>query len=110
MCLGETSLRLEDLAPCLIVVGLLELLLGGGLNIGLLIDGIELAALDGVEEDVCSLLDTLEKLIIFGTTLGSLLIGVMLENLLAVGLLDLVLSGPPAVLGDTENLVVVLGL
>jgi hypothetical protein len=110
VCLGETSLRLEDLAPCLIVVGLLELLLGGGLNIGLLIDGIELAALDGVEEDVGSLLNTLEKLIIFGTTLGSLLIGVMLENLLAVGLLDLVLSGPPAVLGNTENLVVVLGL
>jgi hypothetical protein len=110
VCLGETSLRLEDLAPCLIVVGLLELLLGGGLNIGLLIDGIELAALDGVEEDVGSLLDTLEKLIIFGTTLGGLLIGVVLENLLAVGLLDLVLSGSPAVLRDTENLVVVLGL
>lgn len=34
----------------------------------------------------------------------------VLENLLAVGLLDLVLSSPPAVLGDTKNLVVVLGL
>lgn len=86
------------------------MLLGGRLNIGLLIDGIELATLDGVKEDIGSLLDTLEELIIVDTTLCSLLIGVVLKDLLAVGLLDLVLSGPPSVLGDTKNLVVVLGL
>jgi hypothetical protein len=108
--LGEASLRLEDLAPCLIVVGLLELLLGGGLDIGLLIDGVELATLDGVKEDVGGLLDTLEELIVLGTALSGLLIGVVLEDLLAVSLLDLVLSGLPSVLGEAENLVVVLGL
>jgi hypothetical protein len=86
------------------------LLLGGGLNIGLLINGIELATLDGIKKDIGSLLDTLEELVIVDTTLGSLLIGVVLEDLLAVCLLDLVFSGPPSVLGDTENLVVVLGL
>ncbi|KAI6775053.1 hypothetical protein HG530_001811 [Fusarium avenaceum] len=80
-----------------LVVGLLKLLLSRGLNIGLLIDGIELATLDGVKEDIGSLLDTLEELIIVDTTLGSLLIGVVLEDLLAVGFLDLVLSGPPSV-------------
>jgi hypothetical protein len=108
--LGEASLGLEDLAPCLIVIGLLELLLGGGLDFGLLINGVELAALDGVKEDVGGLLDTLEELIVVDTTLSSLLIGVVLEDLLAVSLLDLVLSGPPAVLGETKNLVVVLSL
>jgi hypothetical protein len=108
--LGEASLRLEDLTPCLIVVGLLELLLGGGLDIGLLIDGVELATLDGVKEDVGGLLDTLEELIVVDTALSGLLIGVVLKDLLAVSLLDLVLSSLPSVLGEAENLVVVLGL
>jgi hypothetical protein len=108
--LGEASLGLEDLAPRLVVVGLLKLLLGGGLDFSLLINRVKLAALDGVKEDVGGLLDTLEELIVVDTTLGSLLIGVVLENLLAVGLFDLVLSGPPAVLGNTKDLVMILSL
>lgn len=110
MSLGEASLRLEDLAPCFIVVGLLELLLGRGLDIGLLIDGIELATLDGVKEDVGGLLDTLEELVVLGAALSGLLIGMVLEDLLAVSLLDLVLGSLPSVLGEAENLVVILGL
>jgi hypothetical protein len=55
-------------------------------------------------------LNTLEELIVVDTTLGGLLIGVVLKDLLAVGLLDLVFSSPPAVLRKTENLVVILGL
>lgn len=108
--LGEATLGLEDLAPELVVVALLELLLVGGFDVGLLVDRIVLAALDGVEEDLSSLLDTLEELVVLGAALSSLLIGVVLKDLLAVGLLDLILSGLPSVLGDTENLVVVLGL
>jgi hypothetical protein len=108
--LGETGLGLEDLAPLLVVVALLQLLLGGGLNVGLLVDGIELAASGGIEQDVGGLLDALEELVVLGAALGGLLVGVVLEDLLAVGLLDLVLGGLVTVLGQTENLVVVLGL
>lgn len=110
VCLGEAGLGLEDLAPELVVVALLELLLGGGLDVGLLVDRVELATLDGVEEDIGGLLDTLEELVVVLAAVGSLLIGVVLEDLLAVGLLDLVLTGLVAVLGEAENLVVVLGL
>lgn len=110
MRLGETSLGLEDLAPLLVEVALLQLLLGGRLDVGLLVDGIELAASDGVEQDVGGLLDALEELVVLGAALGGLLVGVVLEDLLAVGLLDLVLGGLVTVLGQAEYLVVILGL
>lgn len=108
--LGETALGLEDLAPELVVVALGELLLARGLDVGLLVDGVVLAALGGVEEDIGGLLDALEELVVLGLARGSLLVGVVLEDLLAVSLLDLLLSGLPAVLGKAEDLVVVLGL
>lgn len=108
--LGETGLSLEYLTPKLVVVALLELLLGRRLNVGLLVDGVVLATLGGVKEDLSSLLDTLEELIILGAALGGLLIGMVLEDLLAVGLLDLILSGLESVLGKAKNLVVVLSL
>lgn len=110
VALGEASLGLEDLAPLLVEVELLQLLLGGGLDVGLLVDGIKLAASGGIEEDVGGLLDALEELVVLGAALGGLLVGVVLEDLLAVGLLDLVFGGLVAVLGQAENLVVVLGL
>lgn len=106
--LGEAALGLEDLAPELVVVALG--LLGGGLDIGLLVDGVVLATLGGVEEDIGGLLDALEELVVLGLTRGGLLVGVVLEDLLAVSLLDLLLGGLPAVLGETKDLVVVLGL
>jgi hypothetical protein len=108
--LGEASLGLEDLAPELVEVALLELLLGGGVDLGLLVDGVVLATLGGVEEDLGGLLDALEELVVLGAALGSLLIRVVLQDLLAVGLLDLLLGGLVAVLGQAENLVVILGL
>jgi hypothetical protein len=46
--LAETRLRLEDVAPQLEEIALRELLLGGGLDIGLLVDRVELTPLDGV--------------------------------------------------------------
>lgn len=108
--LGETSFGLEDLAPQLIEVAFLDLLLGRGLDISLLINGVVLATLDRVKQHIGGFLDTLEELVVLGAALGSLLIRMVLQHLLAVGLLDLVLTGLVAVLGQTENLVVVLGL
>lgn len=108
MDLAEAGLRLEDVAPELVEVALLQLLLGGGLDIGLLVDGVELAALGGVQKNLGGLLDALEEVVVVGATGGGLLIGVVLEDLLTVGTLDLLLGSLPAVLGETENLVVVL--
>ena len=110
MDLAEARLRLEDIAPQLEEVALRELLLGGGLDVGLLVDRIELTPLDGVEQDLCRLLDALEEAIVLGTAGGRLLVGMMLEDLLAVGALDLVLGGLVAIPGETEYLVMVLRL
>lgn len=106
--LGEAALGLEALAPQAVEVALLELLLGGGLDLGALVDRVVLAALDGVQEDLGGLLDALEEVVIVGPANSGLLIGVVLEDLLAVGALDLFLGGLPAVLRNTENGVVVL--
>lgn len=106
--LGEAALGLEDGAPELVEVAGLGLLLARRLDIGALIDGVELAALRGVEEDLGGLLDALEEAVILGGASGSLLIWVMAENLLAVGALDLVLRSLVAVLGKTKNSVVIL--
>lgn len=106
----ETSLGLEDLRPELVKVVALKVLLGGGVDVSLLVNGIVLAALDRVEKDVCGLLDALEKLVVFGAALSGLLVRVVLEDLLAVGLFDLVLGGLVSVLGDAEDLVMVLAL
>jgi hypothetical protein len=108
--LGESALGLEHLAPKLVEVALLELLLGWGLDIGFLINRVVLTALDGIKEHFGGLLDTLEELIVLGAALGSLLVGVVLEDLLAMSLLDLVLSSLPAVFRNTEDLVVILSL
>jgi len=107
---AKAGLGLEDVAPELVEVTLSELLLGRGLDLGLLINGVELAALCGVKENLGGLLDALEEVVVVGAAGSGLLIGVVLEDLLAVGTLDLLLSGSPPVLGDTENLVVILSL
>ena len=52
-----------------------------------------MAPANGVGENLGSLLDALEELIVLSAASGSLLVGVMLEDLLAVGALDLVLCG-----------------
>lgn len=67
----------------------------------MLIDGIELATLDGVEKDFSGLLDALEKSVVLGASSGGLLVRVMAKNLLAVGSLDLLFGSLVAVLGKT---------
>lgn len=108
--LGESALGLEDLAPGLVVVdlGALKLLLGWGLNLGALIDRVVLATLDGVEQNLGGLLDALEEVVVVAAAGCCLLVGVVLEDLLAVGALDLLLCGLVAVLGETQDGVVVL--
>lgn len=108
--LAETTLGLEDVAPKLVEVALLGLLLAWGLDLGGLINGIELATLDGVAEDLVGSLDALEEVVVLVTASSGSLVGVVLEDLSAVGLLDLLLGGLPAVLCYAENGVVVLAL
>jgi hypothetical protein len=57
-------------------------------------------------------LDTLEKgIILLGTgRAGGLFVGVMLQHLAAVRLLDLFVGGPPTVFGESKDGVVVLVL
>lgn len=106
--LGEAALGLEDGAPELVEVAGLGLLLARGLNISALINGVKLAALGGVEEDLGGLLDTLEEAVILSGASGSLLIWVVAEDLLAMGALDLLLSSLVAVLGKAKDGVVIL--
>lgn len=88
----------------------MRLLLGWWLDLSALIDRVELPSPDGVRQDFGSFLDALEKLIALVATGGGLLIGMMLENLLAVGALDLVLGGTVSQTGYAENSVVILRL
>jgi hypothetical protein len=63
------------------------------------IDGIVLATLDRIEEDLGSLLDALEEVIILSATSSRLLIWVMAKDLLAVGALNLLFRSLVSVLG-----------
>jgi hypothetical protein len=63
------------------------------------IDGIVLATLDRIEEDLGSLLDALEEVIILSATSSRLLIWVMAKDLLAMGALNLLFSSLVSVLG-----------
>jgi hypothetical protein len=64
----------------------------------MLIHGIVLATLDGIEKDLSSLLDALEEVIILSATSSRLLIWVMAKDLLAVGALDLLFGSLVSVL------------
>jgi hypothetical protein len=55
-------------------------------------------------------LDALEEIVVFGASGGSLLVGMMLKNLLAVGTLDLFFRGLESVFGKTKDGVMILVL
>jgi hypothetical protein len=88
----------------------LHFFLGRGLDVGGFVDGVELAALDRVAERFLGALDALEEGVAFGFAGGGFLVRVVLEDLLAGGLLDLFVGGPVAVLGEAKDSVVVLSL
>lgn len=107
---AEPRFTIEDLIPELVKVALLGLFLVGRLDISGLVHGIELAALDRVEEDFRGLLDAFEEGIVFGGAGRGFLVGVVAEDLFAVGTLDLRFGSAPAVFGEAEDGVVVLPL
>lgn len=98
------------MAPELVKVAslLLHVLLAGWLFLCALVNGIVLSALDWVEEGVGGTLDALEELIVLFQSQSGLLVGVMLQDLLSVGPLDLVFCSLPSELLQAENSVVIL--
>lgn len=110
LVLAETSLAVKDLVPQFVESLALRILLGWGLDVSGLVDRVELTTSDGIGEDLGGLLDALEERVVLVGAGSGLLVGVVLENLATVGLLDLLLSGLPAVSSYAENSVVILAL
>lgn len=69
-----------------------------------------MAALDGVEKDFCRFLNAFEKRIVFRGAGCGALVGVVPEDFLAVGGLDLRLGRAEAVARKAEDSVVILSL
>jgi hypothetical protein len=90
---GETSFGGEDGTPELEEVALLCLLLAGWFDIRVLVNRVILATLDGVEEDLGSLLNALKEGVVLVAARCSLLVRMMAKNLLPVSTLDLLLTG-----------------
>jgi hypothetical protein len=65
---------------------------------------------DRVGQDFGRFLDTLEELVAFVGTSSGFLIGVMLEDLFAMGTLNLILGGAPSITGYAKNSIVILRL
>ena len=76
----------------------------------MLVDGVELSAFYGVEEDFGRFLDAFEERVVFGGAGGGAFVGVVAEDLFAVGKLDLGFGGAVAVAGEAEDGVMVLTL
>jgi len=55
----------------------------------MLVDGVELPAFDGIEKDFCCFLYAFEERIVFGRAGRGTFVGVVTEDFLAVGGLDL---------------------
>jgi hypothetical protein len=89
---------------------LLHFFLGWGLDVGGFVDRVELPALDWVGQRLVGALDAFEEGVVFGLACCGFLVGVVLEDLLAVRFLDLLVGGSPAVLGESEYGVVILTL
>lgn len=111
MLVGESRFRLEYPVPQLVPITVLKLLLGRRRHVGLLVNRIILAALDRVEQDLRSLLNALEEVVILiALTGGRFLVRMVTEDLLAVCALDLFRRGFVSVFAKTEDSVVVLFL
>lgn len=69
-----------------------------------------MSAFDRVGQDLGGFLDTFEEAVILAVTGGSLLVGMVTKDLLAVRTLYLVFCSTVAVFGEAENGVVILSL
>jgi hypothetical protein len=76
----------------------------------MLIHGIELTTLDGVEQDFGSFLNTLEEAVVLGTSSRGLLIRVVTEDLLAMSALDLFFCRLVTVFRETKDGIMILCL
>lgn len=76
----------------------------------MLVDGVELTAFDGVEQDLSGFLDAFEERVVFGGARCGALVRVVAEDFFAVGGFDLGFVGAVAVAGEAEDGVVVLSL
>ena len=65
MVLAEATFGVEDWIPELEEAGFLRLFFGWGIDVGVFVNGIELTAFDGVEEDFCGFLDAFEERVVF---------------------------------------------
>lgn len=111
LLVAESCFALEDCAPFLVECGWLgHFFLGGRVNISGLVDAIELSALDRIGEDFMSLLNALEEAVVFFNASSGFLVRMVLENLSAVGFLDLLLRCFVAVLAEAQDSVVILAL
>lgn len=101
--LAEASFGLKYLGPEFVEVArlCLSLLLRGRLDIGCFVDRVELAASDGVREDLGCSLNAFEEGVVLVGPGCSFLVGVMAENLLAIGTFDLVGCSLPAVFRES---------
>lgn len=97
----ESAFGFEDGGPEFVVFSFFELFLGGRFDVGVLVDGIVLSTLDGVEEDFGGFLDAFEETVVFRAAGCCFFVGVMAENLFAVGTFDLFFCGFEAVFGET---------
>jgi hypothetical protein len=79
-------------------------------DVGEIVDRVPLAPLDGVEKDFVGLLDAFEEIVVFGFSRCGLFVGVVAQDLLAVGTLDLFGSCAVAVFAEAEDGVVILAL
>ena len=78
--------------PEFVEVAGLSLFLGWRFDVGVLVDRVELSALDGVGKDLEGLLNTFEEGIILCTARSSALVWVVLQDLLTMSTLDLLFS------------------
>jgi len=106
----EPSFGFEDLAPEGVELITFRFFLRGRFDFGMFVDGIELTALDRIEKDFGGFLDTFEEVVILSAPCGCFLIRVVAEDLLTVGALDLIFGCFVAILGDSEDGIMILAL
>ena len=108
--LAEAAFGYEDGVPEFEEVALLGLLFGGRFNVGGFVDGVELTAFDGVEEDFGGFLYAFEKGVVLGRASGCFFVWVMAKDFFAVRAFDLGFCSFEAVIGEAEDGVMVLVL
>ena len=107
---AEATFAFKNGVPEFVEAALQDLFTRGRFDVCALVDGVELSAADGVEEDFGGFLDAFEKGVVFGVAGSCFLVRVVAEDLLSVGTLDLIFCSLVAILGQAEDRVMILSL